>query len=151
DMSLTETVRAGRYVSDRLKRIPGMVSVIQQAGRAELSEDTWGPNVSELWVVLDDAKIDQALAEMRDCLKTFPGYEFQIQDTLRERIDEVLTGVTTDIVIRVFGPDLAELRTQATRIAAAIRNVDGLQDLRVEQQVDIPQIEVLLQPREASR
>jgi CzcA family heavy metal efflux pump len=151
DMSLAETMRAGQLVADSLKQIDGVVSVVQQAGRAELSEDTWGPNVSEFWVVLDQAKIEPALAKMRDSLESFPGYEFQIQDNLRERIDEVLTGVTTDIVIRVFGPDLAELRTQATRIASAIRNVDGVEDLRVEQQVDIPQIEVLLQPREASR
>jgi Cu/Ag efflux pump CusA len=63
----------------------------------------------------------------------------------------VLTGATADIVLRVVGPDLDELRTQAARITVAIRDVKGVKDLRIEQQVDVPQIEVLLRPTDAGR
>ena len=151
DMSLTETTRSGRHVAQLLGRVQGVVSVAQQAGRADLSEDTWGPNVSEVWVVLDDAhEYESTLEKIRTVLQGIPGFDFQIKQFLRERIDEVLTGVTADIAIRVVGPDLVELRTQAGRVAEAIRDINGMEDLRIEQQVDVPQIEVLLRPKEAS-
>jgi Cu/Ag efflux pump CusA len=105
-----------------------------------------------VWVVLNDRRdYHQTLDQMRASLDDVPGFDFQAKQFLRERIDEVLTGATSDIVIRVVGPDLAELRAQAGRLAAAMRGVRGVADLRVEQQVDVPQIDVLVRPRDASR
>ncbi len=152
DMSLVETTRAGRLIADRLEHGGGAVSVAQQAGRADLSEDTWGPNISEIWTVIDDRRdYEETIAGMREALEKIPGFEFEVKQFLRERIDEVLTGATADVVIRVVGPDLVTLREQAARIASAVRGVEGVEDLRIEQQVDVPQIEVLLRPRDASR
>jgi Cu/Ag efflux pump CusA len=65
-------------------------------------------------------------------------------------MDEVLTGTTADVVVRVVGPDLTVLRSQANKIAEAIEGIDGVSDLRTEQQVEVPQVEVLLQPKEAA-
>lgn len=152
DSSLAESRRMGKLVSERLQRIPGVRSVAQQIGRADLSEDTWGPNISEIWVTLDPGvEIGPLLRDINTSLAEVPGAVFQTKQFLRERIDEVLTGSTSDIVIRVVGPDLAALREQAAAIANAIRDVSGVDELRVEQQVDVPQIEVLLRPRHAAR
>ena len=95
--------------------------------------------------------INAVLHEINKSLGDVHGAVFQTKQFLRERIDEVLMGATSDIVIRVVGPDLDQLRTQATLIAEAIKDVDGIDDLQVEQQVDVPQIEVLLRPRHAAR
>ena len=84
-------------------------------------------------------------------LEDIPGYQFQVKQFLRERMDEVLTGSTADIVIRVVGPDLEILRSEANRIALQLEGIEGVQDLRLEQQVDVPQIEVLLRPKDAAR
>jgi CzcA family heavy metal efflux pump len=151
DSSLTESVRSGKHMADKLAEIPGVVSVAQQIGRADLSEDTWGPNISEVWVVIDeDADYNQVLHDIREGLE-IPGYQFQVKQFLRERMDEVLTGSTADIVIRVVGPDLGILRSEANRIALQLEGIEGIQDLRIEQQVDVPQIEVLLRPKDAAR
>jgi len=145
-------MRMGHIVAERLQRVNGVRSVAQQLGRAELSEDTWGTNISEVWVALDpDADYDRVQSEVRASLVGLPGFDFQIKPFLRERVDEVLTGSTADIVIRVVGPDLDQLRMSAARIAAAIEGVPGIEDLRVEQVVDVPQIDVLLRPRDVSR
>lgn len=152
DSSLAESVRAGQFIGRRLVEIDGVKSVAQQIGRADLSEDTWGPNISEVWVVIDDeADYDRVLRGIRERLESVPGYVFQVKQFLRERMDEVLTGTTADIVIRVVGPDLKVLRSQATSIAEAVRDVEGVADLRTEQQVEVPQIEVLLLPRQAAK
>lgn len=152
DSSLAESTRVGGRVADRLLAIPGVLSVAQQTGRADLSEDTWGPNISEVWIVLDDnADFDMMVDRVRESLGDLPGYAFQTKQFLRERIDEVLTGTTADIAIRVVGPDLDVLRQQAERIRESIAGVAGIVDLRIEQQVDIPQLEIVLRPRDVAR
>ena len=102
-------------------------------------------------VVDEKADYEQVLGEIRDTLDETPGYLFQTKQFLRERMDEVLTGATADIVIRVVGPDLAELRRLADDVRAAIAPVAGVADLRVEQQVDVPEVEVLLLPQATLR
>ena len=152
DESLPESVRVGTHIADRLRQIPGVVSVAQQTGRADLSEDTWGPNISEVWIVIDDAAdYDTVLHEIRERVENVPGHVFQVRQFLLERIDEVMTGTTADLVVRIVGPDLSLLRSKAEAIAEAIDGIDGLADLRIEQQVDVPQIRVVLQPPEAAR
>jgi len=152
DAALHESMRMGRIVADQLGRVDGVLSVAQQTGRAELSEDTWGPNISEIWVALDaDADYDRIERDVRQMLARLPGFDFQIKPFLRERIDEVLTGSTADIVIRVVGPDLDRLRRSATQIASALNGVRGIEDLRVEQVIDVPQIDVLLRPNQVAR
>ena len=152
DASLSESVRAGGFIARRLQRIDGVVSVAQQIGRADLSEDTWGPNISEVWIAIDEnADYDSVLRNIRKELEGVPGYLFQVKQFLRERMDEVLTGTTADIVIRLVGPDLTVLRSQAGRISEAIQGIEGVADRRTEQQVDVPQIEVLLLPKQAAR
>ncbi|HEX4131435.1 MAG TPA: efflux RND transporter permease subunit [Pirellulales bacterium] len=152
DSSLAETVRAGNHITQRLKAIPGVKSVAHQIGRANLSEDTWGPNISEIWVVLDlDADHLAIWSQLRDELAEVPGFVFQTKQFLRERIDEVLTGTTADIAVRVVGPDLNTLRAQAADIAEAAEQIPGVVDLRIEPLVDVLQVEMLLRPAQAAQ
>jgi CzcA family heavy metal efflux pump len=146
DSSLAESTRTGQRMAAQLAKIPGVKSVAQQIGRADLSEDTWGPNISEIAVVLDpDADYDQVLNQLREL--TLTGAHLQVKQFLRERIDEVLSGSTADIVIRIVGDDLDVLRNIAGDVVSAIKGIEGLADLRPEQQVDVPQIDVLLKPQ----
>jgi CzcA family heavy metal efflux pump len=152
DSSLAETVRAGNLVTRQLQAIPGVKSVAHQIGRANLSEDTWGPNISEVWVVLEDDADHLAIwQQVRDDLEQIPGFIFQTKQFLRERIDEVLTGATADVAIRVIGPDLGVLRAKAGEIAEAAEGIPGAVDLRVEPLVDVPQVEMLLRPHQAAQ
>ncbi|MBI1246714.1 CusA/CzcA family heavy metal efflux RND transporter [bacterium] len=152
DESLPEAVRVGENVADRLQQIPGVVSVAQQIGRADLSEDTWGPNISEIWIVIDkNADYDEVLADIRESVDDVPGHVFQVKQFLRERIDEVITGSTADLVVRIVGPDLTVLRQNAQAISNVLQPIEGVADLRVEQQVEVPQIQVMLRPQEIAR
>ena len=151
DSSLSESRRVGQLLAHRLHEIPGVRSVAQQTGRADLSEDTWGPNISEVWITVDaQARYAEVLRGIRQKLADLPGYVFSTKQFLRERMDEVLTGATADIVIRVVGPDLAVLRALAAKIEETIRPIAGVADLRVEPQVDVPEIQVDLRPQDAA-
>ena len=72
----------------------------------------------------------------------YPGLYRDVQTYLRERIKEVLTGSSESIVVRIYGPDLATLRTQAKEIEKRIGDVDGLIDAHASFQTDLPHIEV---------
>ncbi|MBD3672194.1 MAG: efflux RND transporter permease subunit [Planctomycetaceae bacterium] len=152
DSSLQESVRVGGHLAEELQKIPDVLSVAQQIGRADLLEDTWGPNVSEVWIMIDDdADYDATLKEIRDLVEQIPGYQFQLKQFLRERIDEVLTGTKADIAIQVIGPELPLLRQKAVEISQAIEGVDGVDDLQVEQLVEVPQVEILLKPQQVAQ
>lgn len=151
DSSIVESERSGMRLADEILKIPGVRSVAQQIGRADLSEDTWSPNISEVWISLhDDANYDEVIAKVRSVLDQTPGYAFQVKQFLRERIDEVISGSTADMAIRLVGPDLAVLRREAQRVADLISHIKGIKDLRVEQLVDTPQLDVLLKPENVS-
>lgn len=151
DSSLVESERVGTKMAGELLKIKGVKTVAQQIGRADLSEDTWGPNISEVWISLDDdADYDRVLKDIRELLDHTPGYMFQAKQFLRERIDEVLTGSTADLLVRIVGPDLAVLRKQSAVVANTMTQVRGVKDLRIEQLVEVPQIDMLLKPQSTS-
>jgi Cu/Ag efflux pump CusA len=121
-------------------------------GRAEVADEVVGPNFTELWISLDDrVEYQQAVDQIQEIVDGYPGLQRDLLTYLRERIKEVLTGASASIVVRVFGPDLEELRRKAGEVASAIADVPGVSDLKVEPQVLVPQIEVRLRPEAAQR
>ena len=102
--SLEESLRVGREVAQELKKNPHIRSVAQRAGRAELADDTWGTHYSEFNVDLVPLKGEEAefvQSEIRDALVKFPGAHFAIKPLLTERIEEILTGVSGQVVIKI--------------------------------------------------
>jgi Cu/Ag efflux pump CusA len=73
---------------------------------------------------------------------SFPGLQRDVQTYLRERINEVVSGGSQSLVIRIFGPELPELRSRAQEVKEAISNIEGIADLKVELQTEIPHIQV---------
>ncbi len=140
--SLEESMRVGAIVQQRLKAVPEVVRMGQRTGRAELGEDTWGPHYTEIDVNLKESgrSRDEIMADVRNRLNGVAGYAFSIKQFISERIEEVLSGSTATIVVKLFGPDLDVLRDKAAEIQAAMATVPGLADLTVEQQTGIPQL-----------
>jgi CzcA family heavy metal efflux pump len=142
ETSLQESMRAGAIVQQRLHQIPEIATIVQRAGRAELDEDFSGTNASEFYMDLKASTRhrDQIVADVRRRLAEIPGYGFSIKQFISERIDEVLSGAKSEIVIKVFGPDLNTLRQVAANVEAAIAQVPGVVDLQVEQQIGVPKV-----------
>ncbi|HXG20385.1 MAG TPA: efflux RND transporter permease subunit [Methylomirabilota bacterium] len=141
-MSLDESVRMTKRVSQLLQRIPGVVSLAEFTGRASLSEDTWGPEASEFHIVLDPQREQYAeiIETIRAQLEEVPGFSFNVLSYLKERMEEVMAGATAQVAVKIFGPDLAILRALGQQTAHLMSAVPGVVDLVVEPQVDIPQV-----------
>lgn len=138
--SLEESMRAGALAQRRLAEIPEVVKTAQQTGRAELSEDTFGPNVTELHVNLKESERerDEVVGDVRRRLEDIKGFNFAINQFISERIEEVLSGTTATIVVKLFGPDLDVLSQKGAEIGRAMAGAPGVADLTVEQQTGAP-------------
>jgi CzcA family heavy metal efflux pump len=145
--SFDEMLSVGRRVSAELLALPYIATVEQQIGRAELGEDTWGPNRSEFHVELKpEPSIDQDEAKeaIRKIVESYPGLNTGVLTFLGDRFRDSLTGETAAVVVNVFGDDLDALDATGARIAAALGGVPGIVDLQYERQSATP--EVLVRP-----
>ncbi len=148
--SLDEMLALGRRVSAEVLALPYVKSIEQQVGRAELSEDTWGPHRSEFHVELKpDAKVDQSAAqqELRGILERYPGIQSEVVTFLGDRISESLSGETAQVAIKVFGDDLDVLDATGARVATALAKVTGIVDLQFKRQSGTPAIAIQLVPQ----
>lgn len=142
--SLQESMRVGKIVQARLAEIPETVEVAQQAGRAELGEDTNGPYFSEFVVKLKQSNRprDVVMADVREKLQGIQGFTFGIKQFIAERIEEVLSGTTATVGVKVFGPDLDVLQHTAEQVQSVMASVPGVADLALEQQTGVPQVAI---------
>lgn len=138
------TIRA----SKELRAIPGVRNFGAHIGRAEAADEVVGPNFTELWISLDDeADYDASVARIKEVVDGYPGLYRDVLTYLRERIKEVLSGAGATVVVRIYGPDQDELRAAAERVRGKVARISGVTDLKVEQQVLVPQIQI--RPRSA--
>ena len=148
--SLDEMLNVGARISKEVLALPYVQSVEQQVGRAELSEDTWGPHRSEFHVELKpDATIDQSVAQeqLRNLLKEYPGIQSEVVTFLGDRISESLSGETAQVAIKIFGDNLDSLDKTADKVTAALGKVKGIVDLQFKRQSGTPTIAIHLVPQ----
>lgn len=152
--SLEESLRLGRMVTTAIQRDPRVLAVTQRAGRAELSEDTWGTHYSEIEVELKPVEGEAARTiedSLRAHLAGFPGVSFAIRGFLTERIEETLTGSTAEIVVRLYGEDLDSLDLAARRVATITQGMAGALDVQYDAPAVVPAATVRLRPGAVAR
>lgn len=150
--SLEAMDRITVQASKELRAIPGVRNFGSHIGRAEVADEVVGPNFTELWISIDeDVPYPETLAQIQTAVDGYPGLYRDVQTYLRERVKEVLTGTSSSIVVRIYGPNLETLRQLAEKAAAAMGEVEGVGNLKVEPQVLIPQIELRFRPEAAER
>jgi CzcA family heavy metal efflux pump len=145
--SLDASNRIAGMVDERIGRIRGVAGFSRRTGRAELDEHAEGVNSSEIIVSFDPrAGRDRAemLEELRAEIAQVPGVVVSVEQPLAHLISHMLSGVKAQVGIKLYGDDLGELRRTAERMRAAIAGVPGVEDLLVEQQVEIPQLQIRL-------
>jgi CzcA family heavy metal efflux pump len=151
--SLEAMRRLTTRASQDLMNVKGVRNFGSHIGRAEVADEVVGPNFTELWISVDP-KADHAgtVKKIQGVIDAYPGLvQKDVLTYLKERIKEVLTGAGATVVVRTFGPDMAVLRAKATEIAAEIKGVPGVTDLKVESQIVVPQLDVRLKPEAAAR
>jgi cobalt-zinc-cadmium resistance protein CzcA len=139
NISLNESIKMEMQAMQLVMSVPGVKSAISGVGRGESPADPQSPNESTPIVSLKPRNEwpsgwdqDDITAAIREKLKALPGVQIVMAQPISDRVDEMVTGVRSDIAVKVFGDDLDSLKRIAQQIAKVAQNIQGAQDLRVE-------------------
>jgi HME family heavy-metal exporter len=145
-VTLTESSALARQAEVLISQVPEVTHVGRRSGRAELDEHAEGVHVSELDVGIVPAEqltrtMDEVRADVRSRLVNLPA-AIEVGQPISHRIDHMLSGVRSQIAIKIYGEDLDALRGQADALRAKLATIPGIADLQIEKQVLAPQIKV---------
>jgi Cu/Ag efflux pump CusA len=177
--SLAESQRLAGRVESIIIEVPEVLSVARRTGRAELDEHAEGVNNTEFEVRFAEHKTDkqgwyytilraipvahlwsfdyrgrpqeEVFADLRERISSIPGAAVNIGQPISHRLDHMMSGIRAQIAIKVFGPDLRELRTAAYDIQERIQSIDGIVDLQIEPQIEISQVQLRVKREQAAR
>jgi cobalt-zinc-cadmium resistance protein CzcA len=142
----------------RLRKFPEIETVVSKTGRAEISEDPMGPEQTDVFIMLKPRKqwgIGRSKAELVESiqkdLSEIPGLRFSFSQPIALRVNELISGVKSDLALKVFGPDLDVLKKFADRAAAVMQGVEGARDVKVEQVSGMNQLDVVIDREAVAR
>lgn len=141
NISLTHSVEVAGQIERVVKQIPEVATVVSRVGRPDIGSDPMGVNQSDVFVMLkpkeewrDGFEKEEIEADLQERLEEeIPGVAFGFTQPMKMRLDELISGVRSDLAVKVFGDDPEQNREAAERVASAIRTVSGTSEVMVEQ------------------
>lgn len=151
--SLEESNRLGQMVEDILLSFPEVRATARRTGRAELDEHAQGVEAAEIDVglTMNGRAKEEFLHVLRRAVSVVPGMNVTIGQPISHRIDHMLSGTRANVAVKIFGDDLQRLRTLAQEVRALMATVPGVVDLTVEQQTDIPLLQIRFDRTQVAR
>lgn len=146
-ISLTVSDARGREVEKALLEIPEVKSTVRRVGRAEMDEHAEGVHWNEIDVDFNSEgrPREEVLRLVREKIKTtWPEVAINLGQPISHRLDHMLSGTRAQIVLKIFGHDIAELRRVGGEIYQNLQDIPGLVDLQVEPLVQIPQLKIFI-------
>ena len=152
-ISLEESNRISLQAERVVMEFPEVKTIVSRTGRAEIATDPMGVEISDTYVILNpksdwrfDTK-DELIAAIDAKLKeAVPGVMFSYSQPIELRVSELINGVRSDIAVKIFatGGDLQQMKDVADEVAAVVKRVRGLEEVKVEQTVGLPTLRVIL-------
>ncbi|GAA4436158.1 efflux RND transporter permease subunit [Bremerella cremea] len=143
--SLAKTNEVAARVETRIQELDDIEAFVRKTGRAELDEHAEGVNMTEFVATIDpntERSREEVIDEISEALADIPGIVTAVEQPLAHLISHMLSGVKAQVAIKLYGDDLDVLRREAKKMEAAMSGVEGVRDLQVEQQVNIPQLRI---------
>lgn len=148
-ISLTESLAINKKVEKIVKDFPEVLDVVSKTGRPDISNDPMGVEISDViiglkphnqWTTTKDK--NELVDKMREELENIPGIAVSFSQPIALRVDELISGVKSQIAIKIFGEDKETLRENAEKVQAAIAKVRGVTDINVEQTTGVNNLEI---------
>jgi CzcA family heavy metal efflux pump len=143
--SLKTTTQLSRTAQDLLLKLPSVETVGYRVGRAERGDHVVPVSTVEFDVEfseIGEANRKEALDQVRETMRSIPGTFSAISGPLADRVGHMLSGVSAKVAVKIYGPELAELRRLGDEVAGIARAIPGLEEARTEQQAPIPQLRI---------
>ncbi|MBA4419130.1 MAG: CusA/CzcA family heavy metal efflux RND transporter [Syntrophus sp. (in: bacteria)] len=143
--SLEKSSEIAALAEQILRNHKNVTKTSRKTGRGELDEHGKAANASEIDTKLDLGKrrLDSVLSELRASMASIPGTIITFGQPISHRIDHMLSGTTANIAVKIFGRELFRLRAIAEDVRSEMSQVEGIADLAIEQQADIPQVRIV--------
>src|SRR3990172_1267482 len=144
-VSLSESIEIEKRTQQALLKFPEVEAVVSKIGAAELATDPMGVNLSDPFVILKPKNQwktattrEELVEKMREELQKIPGIGLNMTQPIALRVDELVTGVKSQLAIKLFGEDMEVLREKAEEIGRIVSKVEWAADVRVEQTTGQP-------------
>ena len=143
-ISLEESGKIGTEIEKTLLTIPEIPITARRTGRSEMDEHALGVNTSEVEAPfkLGERSRSEFMDDVREKLTGVTGANITIGQPIGHRIDHMLSGTRSNIAIKIYGQDLNQMFSISNKVKSAIENIQGLVDISVEPQIEIPQIKI---------
>ncbi|HMW48457.1 MAG TPA: CusA/CzcA family heavy metal efflux RND transporter, partial [Cellvibrionaceae bacterium] len=144
--SLTQSLEMQSQVEKAVLKVPEVKTFFARVGTAEVASDPMGPNISDGYVMLKDQKDlpkphrakTEILEDIEQKLAQVPGNAYEISQPIQLRFNELISGVRSDLGIKIFGDDLNQLLASGNQIAAVLNSIEGADGVKVEQAEGLP-------------
>ncbi len=159
-VSLTQAVEMQMHIESTLKKkFPEIDRVFTRIGTAEIATDPMPPSLSDGYIMLkpvdewpDPTKSrDQLRAEISQTVWKIPGNNYDFSQPIQLRFNELISGVRSDVAVKIFGDDLDTLHRLADETAAVLQRVPGSSEVKVEQTTGLPVLTVRIDRQKAAR
>ncbi|HEX9883489.1 MAG: cytochrome-c peroxidase [Deltaproteobacteria bacterium RBG_13_58_19] len=157
-VSMAQSLAMERQMQQVLLKFPEVVSVVSKVGTPEIGTDPMGPELSDPIVILKPRRewrtartSEELMDKMRTELAKIPGVKINFSQPIALRVDELISGVKSQVAVKIFGDDMEILRRKAEDAARLLKAVRGVTDLRVEQVAGQPYLNVKIDRRRIAR
>ncbi|MGM9454460.1 CusA/CzcA family heavy metal efflux RND transporter [Legionella bozemanae] len=148
--SLTQSIAMQDMVEKRVKQFPEVNNVFAKIGTAEVATDPMPPNFADTFIMLKPRKDwpnpkktkQELVQEIEEAIKQIPGNNYEFTQPIQMRFNELISGVRSDVAVKVFGDDLKVLLKIAEQIDAQLEKTPGAADVKVEQVSGLPLLTV---------
>ena len=158
--SLTQSVAMQQQIESTLKaKFPEIERIFARTGTAEIASDPMPPNISDGYIMLKPESQwpaprksrEELLAAIQEVVGQVPGSNYEFSQPIQLRFNELISGVRSDVAVKVFGDDMAVLNQTAGEIAAMLQKIPGASEVKVEQTTGLPMLTVHIDRQKAAR
>ena len=144
--SLEQSVTMQKTLEMRLQQVPEVASVFSKIGTAEVATDPMPPSMADTYLILKPREQwpnprkskDELIEELEAAAKEIPGSNYEFTQPIQMRTNELISGVRSDVAVKIYGDDLDKLAKLGTQMARLVQQVSGAADVKVEQVTGLP-------------
>ncbi len=157
--SISQSTEMQLLVEKSVSGLPEVAFVYSKTGTAEMAADPMPPNVSDTFIILKPKEEWPApsmtkaefVGKLNETVSQIPGNNYEYTQPIQMRFNELISGVRSDVAIKVYGDEFGPMNDTAGKIAAALRKIDGAADVKVEQTTGLPMLDIELDKTAISR
>ena len=158
--SLSQSIAMQQQIEKTLKaKFPEIERIFARTGTAEIASDPMPPNISDGYIMLkpmaewpEPRKTrDELLAAIQEVIGKIPGNNYEFSQPIQLRFNELISGVRSDVAVKIFGDDMDVLNKSAEEVSAMLQKIQGSSEVKVEQTTGLPMLTVNIDRQKAAR